>query len=81
VRTAGDTAGDRGVTSVDAKVRHHLISHTVAPVTAPTQASSTMLQALATLGMVKATGGGKNPTYEILDTPLTAKLEGMLAAA
>lgn len=64
---------------LDAAVRKHLISHTVAPGTAPTQASSTM-QALGTLGIVRATGG-KNPTYEILDTPLARKLEEMFAKA
>ena len=65
---------------LDPSVRKHLISHTVAPGTAPTQASSTM-QALVTLGVVKTNGAGKNPTYTVLDTPIAHKLEGMLAAA
>lgn len=66
--------------NIDAAVRKHLISHTVSTSTAPTQASSTM-QALVTLGVVKTNGAGKNPTYEVLDTPIAHKLEAMLLAA
>ena len=56
-----------------------LISHTVAAGTAPTQASSTR-QALATLGVVRTNGAGKNPSYTLIDGPLTRKLQEKLAA-
>lgn len=65
---------------VDAAVREHLVRHTVSASTAPTQASSTM-QALETLGIVKRTGGTKNPTYELTDSPVVRKLEEVLAKA
>jgi len=65
---------------IDAAIRKHLISHTVAPSTAPTQASSTM-QALHTLGVVRSNGAGKNPTYTVLDTPLSRKIKEMLMVA
>lgn len=64
---------------VDAAIRKHLISHTVSTSTAPTQASSTM-QALETLGVVRRSGGGKNPIYTLTDAPIVAKLETLLAA-
>jgi ABC-type microcin C transport system duplicated ATPase subunit YejF len=56
----------------------HLVRHTVSASTAPTQASSTM-QALETLGVVKRSGSGKNPVFEVVDGPLTRKIEELLA--
>lgn len=58
--------------------RPHLIRHTVAPSTAPTQASSTM-QALVTMGVVLATGSSKNPSYKLTANPITAKFRELLA--
>lgn len=63
----------------DAAIRQHLIRHTVAPVTAPTQASSTM-QAMVTLGIVSTSGGAKNPTYTLTNSPIVEKLRTLLAA-
>lgn len=68
-----------GKDEASGKARSHLIRHTVAASTAPTQASSTM-QALQTLGVVRAEGG-KNPTYTLTDTPVSRKLQEMFAAA
>lgn len=66
---------------IDAAVRKHLMRHTVSASTAPTQASSTM-QALETLGVVKREGTTRNPTFTLLDTPITRELEQrMLKAA
>ena len=65
---------------VDAAVRAHLVRHTVSESTAPTQASSTM-QALATLGVVRVTGSTRNPVYEVVDGPVTRKLEELMQAA
>lgn len=59
--------------------RSHLVRHTVAPSTAPTQASSTM-QALVTIGVVRAVGSTKNPRYELTANPITAKFRELLAA-
>lgn len=58
----------------------HLIRHTVSPSTVSTQSSSTM-QALQTLGVVKLAGSRKNASYEIIDSPLTRRLEHVLMAA
>lgn len=63
----------------DAAIRQHLIRHTVAPITAPTQASSTM-QAMVTLGIVTTSGGAKNPTYTLSNSPIVETLRGVLAA-
>jgi hypothetical protein len=65
---------------IDAAIRQHLVRHTVSPSTAPTQASSTM-QALVTLGVVKAEGSSRNPTYTLTDHPIVAKIETVLAKA
>lgn len=62
-----------GKDEASALARSHLTRHTVAATTAPTQASSTM-QALTTLGVVQPMGSTKNPTYKLLDTPVTRKL-------
>lgn len=64
----------------DTALRNALVRHTVAPSTAPTQSSSTM-QALETLGIVKREGSSRNPTYTLTETPQVAKLEKVLAAA
>lgn len=58
----------------------HLIRHTVSTSTVSTQSSSTM-QALQTLGVVKLAGSRKNASYEIIDSPLTRRLEQVLMAA
>jgi hypothetical protein len=57
----------------------HLVRHTVSASTAPTQASSTM-QALETLGVVRRTGGGRNPVFEVVEGALTTKIKELLAA-
>lgn len=64
---------------VEPRYRPHLVSHTVAAGTAPTQASSTM-QALQTLGIVKAEGSSKNPVYRLTDNLATKVLRERLAA-
>lgn len=64
---------------VSEAVKKHLIRHTVSASTAPTQASSTM-QALETLGVVKAEGSRKNPVYLILDNPITTRLAEVVAS-
>ena len=63
-----------------AAIRKVLIRHTVSASTAPTQASSTM-QALATLGVVKAEGSTRNPVYKLTNHPVVEKLEVLLKAA
>lgn len=63
----------------DAAIRQHLIRHTVAPGTAPTQASSTM-QALATLGVVTTSGSSKNPTFTLTSHPIVEQLREAIAA-
>lgn len=65
---------------VEAAIRSHLVRHTVSASTAPTQASSTM-QALTTLGIVKKSGSHRNPTFDLADTPVVAKLHELLHAA
>lgn len=65
---------------VEAAVRALLIRHTVAPSTAPTQASSTM-QALVDLGVVSRSGSERNPIFALTDAPIVAKLDQMLQAA
>jgi hypothetical protein len=52
-------------------IKRHLFRHTVSSSTAPTQASSTM-QALVTLGVVKAEGSVKRPVYIPTEAPITA---------
>jgi hypothetical protein len=61
------------------KLRELLVRHTVSAGTAPTQASSTM-QALTTLGVVRSSGDHRNPTYNVIDSPLSRKLMEKLAA-
>jgi hypothetical protein len=63
----------------DAAIRQHLVRHTVAPGTAPTQASSTM-QAMVTLGIVSTSGSAKNPTYALTKSPIVARMREVLAA-
>jgi len=58
---------------VDFTIRQHLVRHTVSASTASTQTSSTM-HALQALGIVKATGSGRNPTYIVQESPVTKKL-------
>lgn len=65
---------------VDKAMQALLVRHTVAPSTAPTQASSTM-QALQTLGIVRNVGTQKFPAYALTDTPATRRLEEVLARA
>jgi len=59
-------------------INKHLVRHTVSASTAPTQSSSTMM-ALQTLGVVKIDGSRKNPTYSVVDGPLTRRLEALCA--
>jgi hypothetical protein len=65
---------------VDKAIRDHLVSHTVSASTASTQASSTM-QALETLGIVKRSGSGKNPVFDLTDRPVTKRLAEVLSIA
>lgn len=37
------------------------------------------MQALTTLGIVRASGSSRNPTYELTDHPIVAKIEEVLA--
>ena len=64
---------------VDAKVRELLVRHTVSASTAPTQASSTM-QALESLGIVRRSGSGTNPNFDLTANPIVGALEKALAA-
>lgn len=63
----------------DSPYVRNLIRHTVAPATAPTQASSTM-QALQTLGVVRLVSSRKNAAYEVVDGPATRRLKEVIAA-
>lgn len=54
-----------------------LVRHTVSASTAPTQASSTMA-ALETLGVVRVSGSRRQPTYDVIDGPVTRKLRDLL---
>lgn len=65
---------------IDPSIASKLIRHTVSASTAPTQASSTM-SALATLGVVKAEGSQRNPTYIVTENPIATFLEAKLLAA
>lgn len=78
LETAKAAASDK--VQIDAAIRKVLVRHTVSSSTAPTQASSTM-QALATLGVVKAEGSTRNPTYKLTEHPVVEKLEVLLKAA
>lgn len=78
LETAKAAASDK--VQIDAAIRKVLIRHTVSASTAPTQASSTM-QALATLGVVKAEGSTRNPVYKLTNHPVVEKLEVLLKAA
>lgn len=62
---------------VEPSFRKLLTSHDVSASTASTQASSTM-QALMTLGVVNRSGGERNSTFTLTDTPVTRKLIGTL---
>lgn len=64
---------------IDNPMVKHLVRHTVSTSTMSTQASSTM-QALETLGVVRSSGR-KGQSYEIVDSPLTKRLEEVLLAA
>jgi hypothetical protein len=65
---------------IDRAIAQHLVRHTVSPSTAPTQASSTM-QALETMGVVRRSGSGRNPTFELTGNPIVSKLEKVLGIA
>jgi len=66
---------------VDAAIRKHLVRHSVAPSTAPTQQSSTM-NALEVMGIVTSNQlRGKAEVYTLTDTPQTRRLEEVLRAA
>lgn len=65
---------------IDSSIASRLVRHTVSASTAPTQASSTM-SALATLGVVKAEGSQRNPTYVVTENPISRFLEAKLLAA
>lgn len=67
------------ITVQDKKAKSLLMRHTVDAGTAPTQASSTMA-ALQTLGVVVNKGTMRAPVYELQDTPVTTKLQQLLAA-
>jgi hypothetical protein len=56
------------------------LRHTVSASTAPTQASSTM-QALQTLGIVRAEGSKRNPQYKLNGTPAVQRLRDLMIAA
>lgn len=56
-----------------------LVRHTASPGTAPTQSSSTM-NALQVLGVVRNTGTARSPVWELTDAPVTKRFEEMLAA-
>lgn len=77
--TAKAAASDK-IRLTDKTLERLLIRHTVSAGTAPTQSSSTM-QALQTLGIVKNAGSVKFPVYELTDSPQTAQLEKILKAA
>lgn len=64
---------------VDRAMQQHLVRHTVAAGTAPTQSSSTM-NALQVLGVVKNTASVKHPVWVLTETPVTQKLEALIAA-
>ena len=61
---------------VEPKFRKHIISHTVSASTAPTQSSST-LQALETLGIIRVTGMKGKHTYAVTNTPAARALEAL----
>lgn len=64
---------------IDKALQQHLVRHTVSAATAPTQTSSTM-NALEVLGVVKNTGSQKFPLWVLQDVPATRRFEEMLAA-
>lgn len=64
---------------IDKIFQQHMVRHTVSAATAPTQTSSTM-NALEVLGVVKNTGSAKFPIWTLQDTPVTRRFEEMLAA-
>lgn len=63
---------EKGMTAV-------LVRHTTSAATAPTQSSSTF-NALATMGVVKNKGSIKFPIWELTDTPVTRRIETLIAA-
>lgn len=65
---------------VERAVTKHLVRHTVAAGTAPTQ-SSQMSHALQVMGVVTASTIGRVTTFSLTDTPQTRRLEQVLRAA
>jgi hypothetical protein len=65
---------------VERAVAKHLVRHTVAPSTAPTQ-SSQMSHALQVMGIATASTIGRVTTFTLTDTPQTRRLEQVLRAA
>ncbi len=66
---------------VDKAISKHLVRHTVAPSTVPTQRSSSM-NALETLGIVTSNGlKGNFEVFTLTDTPQTRRIEQVLRAA
>lgn len=65
---------------VERAVAKHLVRHTVAPSTAPTQ-SSQMSHALQAMGIATASTIGRVTTFTLTDTPQTRRLEQVLRAA
>lgn len=59
---------------VEPSINAWLLRHTVSPSTAPTQSSSTM-QALRTLGIVRTDGSVKRPTYIVEDNAVSRAAE------
>lgn len=64
MNVAKAAASNKMVNKLSPAIRKLVSSHTVSASTAPTQSSSTM-QALQTIGVVDAWGGGRNPKYRI----------------
>lgn len=73
------TAAVSDKVKVDKAMQQHLVRHTVSAATAPTQTSSTM-NALEVLGVVKNTGSQKFPVWVLTDAPVTKRFEELLAA-
>lgn len=65
---------------IERALAKHLVRHTVAPSTAPTQ-SSQMSHALQVLGIATAQTVGRVTTFTLTDTPQTRRLEQVLRAA
>lgn len=64
---------------IDKALETNMVRHTVSAATAPTQTSSTM-NALEVLGIVKNAGTEKFPIYNLTDAPITKRLEALISA-